>query len=621
MSKLSEDAPSFSIQLNGIEAADYFTSLESRRYITRNQLGSFEIKLDDYQFETWPGLAKYQPAIIMINGTRIFKGSIDTIIRHYDKDADGYLITVTGRDDGRAIYDMLISKYYYLTTPSSIFKDLINNVYPSRKGTLDPAITLGEIDFHDHSYDLFTHQWYQRKLSDCINDLCADMEQNYIASSLFLDWWLDENDEINVTQTGELPLTLNPPVGSYGGDYIKTSDWTLDALPLQNDVWFAGALASGLLPLQIDYNWATAHAITASDVWTEGTSSYFNNSKWSNGAISASMTVTDNPTYHLSPGNQSIDIHFSCLLLPTTTVELGLPNYGPQFGTPFDVLTNTSGIIPGYFGVKTFFPWGGTSGTLANATKIFGRGPNGHWNYYNNDVMDETMGPISAIQFWMVCAQDLDVVVVLYDAVCPQKSVPSAIISNTVHYSRATNAATFIAGFAKPAAWKPMVFQFGPSGGYANSISSNYGASANFNWFDIAEMDILFIPSGLVDFLSLFSAGWVDVYLDELSFVKPLIAQGTPIPTDSIRSVPITDTTVNTYTLALARANRELALLNEPYSYVDYRIFGRPDLQVAHTFVADGNTMLIRESLTKATKIEENVGYEVQVKAWRPIGS
>lgn len=110
------------------------------------------------------------------------------------------------------------------------------------------------------------------------------------------------------------------------------------------------------------------------------------------------------------------------------------------------------------------------------------------------------------------------------------------------------------------------------------------------------------------------------MYFCNFQFVKPLIAKGTLAPAGSIRSIPITDTTVSSYSQAVGRANREQALLSLEYSYIDYKFLGRPDLTVGvgRTFNADGNSpLLLRESSLHVTKSEDTIGYEAYGKAWR----
>ena len=500
---MSEESPQFSILLNGTQAADYFTTLETQRYV-RNQIGAFSVSLDDYQFAKWAALAKYHPAILSINGTRIFKGRIDKILRHYDKDSEGYLTTVTGRDDAGPLLDIEFSKYYYRQTPDYVLKDLINNVYPSRKGTMDPTLTLNEsTNFATYATSaLYTNTWNWDRVSfwQAVEQVLEYIEGLYLGSNptnppLFLDFWVDENDVVQITQTGELPTNID--VGGAGGNYVKTYDWTLDSLPVKNDVWLWGNNKAGILPLSADPFWTQIHNTYVGQQWTDGTAGYW--------AVGYNGFLADNPLVKLfssasvknvsssSPGlgTDMIEADYVCVPVlpiyeyynytsnasfpPIASVNWVGPLTKPSISNPYTV------SIPPYAELSMPMPFGPNTPDF----QIFRRGPRDTLNWYNNDVTDESMGAISAVNFYMKAnIPSLTMTLALIDGQNPD---PMAMIASAQYQYRYVSAPAphlpNIATVTLP--WTLMSFPIGP--GVGAHIGSNDDRRGWENVFRLVE--------------------------------------------------------------------------------------------------------------------------------------
>jgi hypothetical protein len=643
----SEDSPSYEILLNGIHAEDYFTTLTTNRFV-RQQLGTFSVSLDDWQFEKWgKNLARWQPVIISIDGTRIFKGRIDKILQHYDKGQDGYLTTVTGRDDAGPLQDITFSKNYDslgpIHTSKDILTDLITNVYPSLKGTLDPALTVDmSAAFEAKSLSPYGKNWDRVSFWQALEEICEDIEGTYAAagSTFFLDFWVDENDVLHITQTGELALTLDPPIGGYGGDWIKTSDWTLDGLPIKNSVWFWGGGQDGVLPLQWDTFWSTVHnQLPAHDPWLDDLSNpypYFQPTL--SPGLFQSLSLTTKTNTSNSPAGRMLHLHATSFIqtfqlqmfIRTPGDDEAFPPIGSLSWTGAPYASFGYIYVPPYVALDIpmpFKPSGLPTGD-AHAFDIFGRGPGGHLNWYNNDVMDESMGEISAVNISVnpnsiPVIQAMNVAVALVDGQDPD---PMAMVV-TVPCAGKIVLMNSSLGLVYPSLipWANLTFPIGPNaGGSLCPTTINGWGKKFFDWANITHMTFYFMPGynitqnalGLASLIGIQTNEDLEIDIGNLCFTKPLVAQSIPAPTDSVHSAIVTDTTVTNYQFAQLRACYYAAQQAEPQSYVTYQIFGRPDLQVAHTFEVEGETLLIRQSTTTATK---QGGYYNTVQAWKPL--
>jgi hypothetical protein len=522
---------------------------------------------------------------------------------------------VKGRDDSGSLQDVIFSKYYNLLrgsidTPKKLLIDLFTNVYPGRKGTQDPALTLStSTNFESHGISTpdGVFNWDRISFWQALEALCQAIEGHYSAEPFFIDYWTDENDVTHVTQTGELSLAID--VGGYGGDYVKVRDWTLDALPIKNDIWFWGNNKAGVLPLSIDATWCKYNNRSVSDPWTKNTAQYFSK-LWSNPASpDTHMEITN--------GTNGIHIHFGSLGLQNAVIG-GSPTGEP---TPFLQGPNA----PPYFGWEIDMrsaPFGPNTSDFA----IFRRGPLGHLNFSNNDVTDESMGEINQINCSVRATgqgESFNLCVVLIDG--QNNAFADAHSAAAISAMLAYNQLLMPASKVSVPVWTTMSFPIGPSAGATIQTTAPYDFNLNlippfytpgfFDWSDIVRIQFIVPQSSILGAVM----GDLDIDFDGLSFTKPLVAHGKPIPTDSIHTGIVTDATVGGlvgYETALFRANQYAAGLRESQSYVDYMIVGRPDLQVGHTFTAEGKEVLIRSSITGATKLG---GYVTSVQAWKPL--
>ena len=671
----SEDSPSYSILLNGIEANDYFTSLQCSRAV-RQKIGGFQLSLDDYQFKKWgANIAENQPVIYSINGTRIFKGRIDKINQKFDKTETGFLTSISGRDDAGALQDTFISGSYTdsLTTsgdPASYFMDgtykqptpenILTDIlakYALAKGTEDPDVTQGTIHFHNTNNYLFPLKFDGISTWAAIEQLSSAVEAMYARTPtpFFLDFWLDENDALQLTRTGEIVDSID--VGDYGGKYIKTRDWTYDVLPIKTDVWVVGDPSGCMLPLISDSYWAKVMGVNQAYPWVNGAaSSWFGEAIaplglmytaagepaiWDSvlfphlyklinpGPIMTSqgITITNNSSIIASPkSGSSLQVHVDLDNLAqgiqqrvstTTPGEPGAVEWSDLLNLGEDAL---------YWGMRfdranyPAAPWVGLC-----------QQPRGRLNFYNNSQMDETMGQICGIQATIrvdmsLMEQWISSLIGINDTfwvgAIDSQPVPMMMRSPTMTYN---DHSTWnqIGGVSSASGWQSMFFPLGPSsGGSLTPTEQNGRGSSVFNWDEVQEvifaMDLGWLTalSGAAGAL----AGVVsfDIYMCDMSFVKQVVAEGIPKSAKTTRSVIVTDTTIPNYMFASNKANSYALSLAIPQSYIDYDIFGRPDLQAGHVFKAEGLKLLIRESSTTVTK---DAGYSVHVKAWKPIPS
>jgi hypothetical protein len=652
---LSSDSPSYSFLLNGEDASDYFTTLTANRAV-RQRVGSFNIILDDDNFETWASLAKYQPVIFEIDGTRIFKGRIDTVVRHFDKTkSGGYITTVSGRDDGGALQDAIISAWYtdYLSgtyingslknaTPTNILDDLLAK-YIAQKGTKDPTITLGTVDFgetagnYNYALEIDREGTWQG-----IEQLCQAVEGKsaLLTPPTFLDFWVDPTDKLYLTQTGEIVDDID--AGTYGGDFIKVRDWTEDALPLKNDIWVFGDAKAGILPLDADpyYLAATGQATSfttavPSYLYTTGPAAAY----WFGEVITPVNTIPTiqsvvEPHFYKTINPGPIVTQQGITITNSTNVPLGAPSGDQSLQIHIDPFQIFLGVLSTPLLSTGSFAW------LSGASVYWGirfdnnnypgapwinlcQQPRNHFNF-KNSAMSETMGEVNGFYATVQVRQPSGFSLAtagtsasfacdFFAEAVDGQTYPMRMTSPLSHYA----ASNFISNFLEeslPTGWARLFFPLGPSAGGSLQPTNQGGFQTGFfNWFDVQE-----IHFGInLNFFTAFPLfGAFDIYFADLMFVKQLVARGRPIPTDTVRPTIVTDSTIPNYQFAFNKANAYALSLAIPQSYIDYDIYGRPDLQVGHVFTAEGGPLLIRESTTTVVK---DAGYGVHVKAWKPL--
>jgi len=648
---MSEDAPAYSLLLNGNDAYDYFTKLTTNRFV-RQQVGNFSIEVDDDLFQQWAGLDKYQVVEFSINDTLIFKGRIDRINRRYQKSTSGgYLTTISGRDDGGALQDTVISGAYtdwlpgtYIgdaivsSTPANILNDIVSK-YNSRKGSNDPSITLGTVEFSDTQNYSYRFSYDRENAWQAIELLCEAVEAKYgnTSSPVFLDYWVDENDKLNLTPTGYIVDDID--AGDYGGGYLKIRDWTVDALPIKNDVWVYGAPAGAFLPLTADPYWVQVNGGVLNYAYTNATAS-----QWFGKIVTPVSTV---PTIQsviqpwlyktINPGPIVTDTGIT--ISNSTNIPLSSPIGDQSIQVHIDPLAIAEGVLDAP--LQT-----GSSGWLSAASVIwsmrfdpdnYGDGPwiglcqqpRDHFNFHNNTYMNETMGEVNGFYATVQVVQPgswlnlLDQFLgignsfacdIFCEAVDGQPW-PMKMASPLAHYSASNFLSNFEAN-ALPSGWATLFWPLGPTAGGTLGPTNQGGFQTGFfNWDDVQEIHFG-VNLNFFTAFPLFAP--FDIYFADLYFTKQIVAQRKPVPTDTTRTSIVTDTTIPNYLFASNRATAYGLSLALPQSYIDYDIFGRPDLQVGHVFTAEGIQLLIREATTTVVK---NKGYGVHVKAWKELGT
>ena len=518
-------------------------------------------------------------------------------------------------------------------TPEHIFADILAK-YMAAKGTQDPTITAGTVNFGNTENFTFNLSFDRESAWQSMELLCQAVEGKYAETTtpVFLDFWVDSTDHLNLTPTGKLDLGID--VGGYGGDYIKTSDWTYDTLPIKTDVWVFGAPNGGYLPLTADPYWVAVNGGIMDLAYTNATAQ-----NWFGRAIAPVWTfptigtVLDLHWYKQNlPGpivsNQGITISNSSIVPPRTVAGDMSLNIHVDLDALGQGLNNTASSLPwgsilGFSGDSLYWGMRFDKSNFPNAPWVtqLCQQPGDHFNFYNNTNLSETMGQVNGFLATVRCdifllTNQLPCGADLFAAAVDCQSYPMMMMSPIVSYipNSVWNRITWA---TNATGWQTMFFPLGPgAGGTLLPTNENGFQSSVFNWNDVQEVMFGMKLGFLTSIITAPLIRTFDIYFADLMFVKQVVARGKPTPTDTTRTSIVTDTTIPNYQFAANKANAYQMSLKIPQSYVDYTIFGRPDLEVGHTFTAEGEKLLIRESLTGATK---SGGYISSVKAWKPL--
>jgi len=313
-----------------------------RRSIT-NQTGRFELEVDD-RFDKWSGQIWNNSVIIGIDGTRVFKGRMDELIRDVEKKT-GKVFYVSGRCDGGALQDTPFSKHYVMQDVNEIITDIINT-YNDVKGSGDPAIGIGSISPSglDMSFQ-FKRKPPWDMLQEIANALGAPVAMG--GMDTYHDFYVDPFDSFFFEPVGQRTSGVN--LGGIGGPEIKKRKWTIDSLPVKTDIWIWGDNMAGAIPLEME----VGRYANRSDPWTEG-----------------------NPSDFLKgTGVDIITTDSDCLIGSTSIKIITLAIFAHERGYWY---------MP--------FPFG--------SGKWPAQPPKGVLNTFNETKLDETMGEISAIGFF-----------------------------------------------------------------------------------------------------------------------------------------------------------------------------------------------------------------------------
>jgi hypothetical protein len=413
--------PSFSVLLNGTEANQDTMRVDARTTIT-NQVGTFELEVDD-RFDKWNALQWNHPAIITLDGTRILKGRVDEPRRAVDK-KNARVITLTGREDGGALQDIVTSKHFVNQDVNSILTNIINT-YNSMRYASDPAITVGSILPAPGTISM-SFLWKRKSLWQMLIDVANALGAPVALGGLdtFYDFYVDPFDNFFFEPTGQHSSGID--LGGIGGPEIKKREWVIDSLTAKNDVWVWGDGSAGTLPLEMQTGYTGPGART--DPWSEGNAADF--------GIGPNVdTIADDATQSII-GSKSIKI--------STLSILGSPSDRIYWYMPF--------------------PFG--------SGKWPGQDPNGVLNAYNELSMTETMGELTGIGFFIQTEAGNP-----FDLLVEVKDFSNKLgMSNSVHIEPG--------GKWFSAYWNYVQLPFGPSASYKNAEGNN----DSYDWTSIKEV-------------------------------------------------------------------------------------------------------------------------------------
>ena len=418
--------------LGGTEAWEDTMRADVRRSIT-NQTGRFELEVDD-RFDKWNAKQWNNSVIIVIDGTRVFKGRMDELVRDVDKKT-GKVFPVSGRCDGGALQDIITSKHYVNQDVNGIISDILST-YNDLKYSGDPAISTGSILPSPGTISM-SFQFKRKSLWNMLEDIANALGAPATLGGLdtYHDFYVEPFDAFYFEPVGQRSSGVN--LGGIGGVEIKKRKWTIDSLPVKNDVWVWGDGMAGTIPLQMQTGYAGAGI--RQDPWTEGNASDF-------------LKGT---------GVDIITTDADCLIGSTSIKIITLSILAHERGYWY---------MPFPFGAP--YPPGGS--------KWAGQPPRAVLNTYNETTLTETMGEIAALGFFYKTdtAHNLLIEVKDLDGVLAQ--------SEGIRIEKGVN-------WYAPA-WNYIQLPFGPSANYKNMSDKDA-----LDWTSIQEIRYVFYnyPYGL----------------------------------------------------------------------------------------------------------------------------
>jgi len=399
-------------------------TVDVRQGIT-NMVPSFEMDTDN-RFDRHSAVQWNDSVIISLDGTRVLKGRVDQPVRTVAKKG-ARTIHLTGRGDAGALQDLIISKHYAPTQDvNALVTDLINT-YNDKKGSADPTITIGSILPAPGTIQL-GFLWRKKSVWDCFKAVGSALGAPVAIGGLdiFHDFYVDPFDAFYFEPIGQRSSGVN--LGGIGGKEIKKRDWTIDSLPVKNDIWVVGEGSAGTIPLtmQIGYNGGVGDDRT--DPWSEGNAVEYGKGDNCN-------TITDDGTYKVI-GSQSIKV----------------------------VFTNIANGARGYFYMA--FPFN---------TKWPAQPPYGLFNVYNDVDLVETMGEITGVGYFIRNPAAMDHLIEVKDG------NDLLAQSEKVHLDAAPPSTWFTP------VWKYVQLPFGPSANYKAMSETD-----QFDWSQVQEVRFVF---------------------------------------------------------------------------------------------------------------------------------
>jgi hypothetical protein len=500
-----------------------------------------------------------------------FIGRIDSLTPPEEK-AQGRILTVKGRHTGSAALEDYVANLQVTGTPEDIVAAIIAR-YTSMKGatyTADPAITIITNSAPDDITMAFDwrRKSFWKMLYEVQEALGAPVAEG--GKDEFYDFFLDPG---TVGDFYFLPMgSLDSAVTIAANTELLKANRIIDGLPVKNEIFLWCNAAGGAVPYEMEEGWNETQAVPViglTDPWTEG-----NASDYSSGVgLGGSVTVEDHTYTAGELATDDIGIGLKCIRIHGTTSPLN--NTAEQYA---------------YWGMK--FNHG-----EAFHTKLDGftnQDPHDMLNLANETHMDESMGEVSAVrfylkdlknpittgsfdwtgwvgwQFWLECVD-------AYDNVVRSGQMGATATSGPIYWLTQK--------------WAHPTISIGPTVG---NWSQKTGAS--FDWAAVKELK--FIIGG--------KKAALDFYFDGFKFVKPLIAQARYVSGDSYektcRSIVIAKEKIANYQAALLTAQGLLEGQKRPNVYWNFEDIGRTDIPSGYTFNLGSTELLMRDQKWSMTK-------------------
>jgi len=525
---LTRYKPTFSLMSGPNDLSGDLIRAEIEDAIT-NRVPAFTIDIDN-RFDKWDALLWNDPITLSIEGQGVLRGRLDIPDRSVEK-KQGKILSLRGRGDAGALEDIQASMHVVNMTPKDIV-DKIMNLYSLMRYTDDPAIAISS----NLAPDDITMSFLSKRKSlwamyrDVADALGAPVALG--GKDQFFDFYVAVTDGFYFEPIGNRDSAVSIPAN------LETMrrHRIIDSLPVKNDIWVWGNESAGTIPLQMQVGYNGGVGDDRTDPWTEG-----NAADYKKGA--GVDILADEATEHVI-GSQSIKI--------TTLVIMSnerLYWYMPfPFGAPY--------------------PPGGS--------KWPSQDPAGGLNAYNETKMDETMGEIIAVGFFIKSDTAFNIAIEVKDG-----TTGATAIGESVRYDPGLSV------FFPP--WNYVQRPFGPSAGF-KPTNPTAPPTEVVDWSNIAEVRFVVYnyPYGM---------GTVNIFFDGIRFIKPLVVRCPQVPaTPATRRIQIEPASnMASYKLAKIYGNSVLENLMTAQQYYDFDNLGRVDIPIGYKFSLEGVEMLMRE--------------------------
>ena len=494
-----------------------------------NRVPAFTIEIDN-RFDKWDSLLWNDPITLSIEGQGVLRGRLDIPDRSVEK-RQGKILALRGRGDAGALEDIQASIHVVNMTPKDIV-DKIMNAYSTMRYSADPNITVQSNLAPDDITMSFL--WKRKGLWTTLRDVSDALGAPPAlgGKDTFFDFYVDVTDGFYFEPIGNRDSGVSIPANL---ETIRRHR-IIDSLPVKNDIWVWGNESAGTIPLQMQVGYNGGVGDDRTDPWTEG-----NAADYKKGA--GVDIISDEPTEYVI-GSQSTRI--------TTLVIMSNERlfwYMPfPFGAPY--------------------PPGGS--------KWPGQDPAGGLNCYNETKMEETMGEINAVGFFIKSDTAFNLCLEVKDG-----TTGTTAAGESVRYDPRMN-------FLFPP-WNYVQRPFGPSAGF-KPTSPTAPPTDVVDWANIAELRFVVYnyPYGM---------GTISIFFDGFRFIKPLVVRCPQVPaspaTRRIQIEPVSN--IASYALAKIYGNSVLENLMTAQQYYDFENLGRVDIPIGHKFSLEGVEMLMRE--------------------------